>query len=920
MVQRKSPSKLGIQAASQKHDKPEKRSTAVKPATTQAHDMRNKGASELKKKIKKSRSFKRSDLESLGSSSSVTPAKLRIHKPVMETSSPGISPQNQSMIKVSSATPNYMKPTTSSDAKKEQRSQVSHCQTSPHSRISSGRNTSCSKHSASGHKPARALTKQSSLKPVRTLTKTSSFKMSRPSIKKSSRVALCPSLDVGRATCSSTLKDSKLPAFLILNPGGTEAQGTSVPRVCPYNYCSLNGHHHAPVPPLKRFLSMRRRLLKTQKSKRLRSLSPLRKKSSRGGKKGSDTGQLDYNRDPTIQDAMLASSEISPLMDESDTDFFVEIYAKPRDETAESIGRSILNGDEEAIIDFSLNPEDLDDVSMLSDRDEAEAENYDGKVDESFTDDSPHSEISFEVDLSHNGDVLMGEMDTPMASPGHDQFLETEVDDYQLPLVQSQTGMGYCCIETKLEFEIPAETELIECVSEVTDMDCGEVQAAIPHIDFHQEIPKVGELQEFCKENESYLNELGDSGSELNGGDQNLEGDASSDVSAEGSDGFEGLNREAGVEESTIVNGEKGEDTQPDIFISIMESATSEVSLVEPIGSCEEKNGEYESGDNFLKQYSLPKDGEPMCTTNVECEAVEEIDENSSEDAGNALDFETSESIDLEDVAKSSLPLDDAVVGADVQGVAGGKVEDANNLETVKEDCNENHQIQTEIDAYKLDVTTEDEKLLPLETQDHSSDDQSYMSDVLEEQKLSEKVQGVGGKFGITSSRDSEEDNDSKRNKHSSTEESEEDKVIQVRNGMELDETKTFPMENNNVSLEEDKLIINSESSFNQQLPKACRNLRGTVRRKRPTEDEEEPRKFNPRGPNFLPLEPDPEAEKVDLRHQMMDERKSAEEWMVDYALQQAVKKLAPSRSKRRVAVLVQAFEAVTPVPIQACS
>ncbi|KAK4253800.1 hypothetical protein QN277_010429 [Acacia crassicarpa] len=95
-------------------------------------------------------------------------------------------------------------------------------------------------------------------------------------------------------------------------------------------------------------------------------------------------------------------------------------------------------------------------------------------------------------------------------------------------------------------------------------------------------------------------------------------------------------------------------------------------------------------------------------------------------------------------------------------------------------------------------------------------------------------------------------------------------------------------------------------------------------------------RKFNPREPNFLPLVPDPEAEKVDLKHQMMDERKNAEEWMVDYALRQTVTKLAPAR-KRKVALLVEAFESVNPIskcethmrnkssfshprPIQACS
>lgn len=69
---------------------------------------------------------------------------------------------------------------------------------------------------------------------------------------------------------------------------------------------------------------------------------------------------------------------------------------------------------------------------------------------------------------------------------------------------------------------------------------------------------------------------------------------------------------------------------------------------------------------------------------------------------------------------------------------------------------------------------------------------------------------------------------------------------------------------------------------------------------------------FNPSEVHFLPLEPDPEAEKVNLRHQELDARKNAEEWMVDYALREAVTKIVPARH-RKVASLVEAFERVVP-------
>ncbi|GKE53596.1 plant calmodulin-binding protein-related, putative isoform 1 [Tanacetum coccineum] len=79
-------------------------------------------------------------------------------------------------------------------------------------------------------------------------------------------------------------------------------------------------------------------------------------------------------------------------------------------------------------------------------------------------------------------------------------------------------------------------------------------------------------------------------------------------------------------------------------------------------------------------------------------------------------------------------------------------------------------------------------------------------------------------------------------------------------------------------------------------------------------EMDDDSKEFNPRGPNFLPGVPDPDAETVDLKHQTMDERKNAEEWMVDFALQQAVTTLAPAR-KKRVSLLVEAFEKVLPIP-----
>jgi hypothetical protein len=118
---------------------------------------------------------------------------------------------------------------------------------------------------------------------------------------------------------------------------------------------------------------------------------------------------------------------------------------------------------------------------------------------------------------------------------------------------------------------------------------------------------------------------------------------------------------------------------------------------------------------------------------------------------------------------------------------------------------------------------------------------------------------------------------------------------------------------------------------FDADEPNTSPRNKLIISRRRRTPEEEYMRGFNPRAPNFLPLELDPDAEKVDLRHQMVDNRKNAEEWMIDYALRRAVTNLAPAR-KKKVELLIQAFETVLPHdeddkksmtpprPIQACN
>ncbi|CAN1128233.1 Calmodulin binding protein PICBP [Linum perenne] len=207
---------------------------------------------ELKKKMKRSGSVKKASAFPKISEIQRKPIKPL---PLEEASASPITPQKSA--------PNYMKSTTSSKARKEkERSPVTVSKTLLHLHTKHSINSPSSSSGKRKPSPVMNSERSPSLKKkkttVRALTKVPSFK----------KVGICGEGKniIRRSTCSSTMKDSKFPPYLVLDHGATEAQGTSVMKVCPYTYCSLNGHHHQPdLPPLKSFLKAKRRSLKAQK-------------------------------------------------------------------------------------------------------------------------------------------------------------------------------------------------------------------------------------------------------------------------------------------------------------------------------------------------------------------------------------------------------------------------------------------------------------------------------------------------------------------------------------------------------------------------------------------------------------------------------------------------------------------------------
>ncbi|KAI3830199.1 hypothetical protein L1987_04333 [Smallanthus sonchifolius] len=105
-----------------------------------------------------------------------------------------------------------------------------------------------------------------------------------------------------------------------------------------------------------------------------------------------------------------------------------------------------------------------------------------------------------------------------------------------------------------------------------------------------------------------------------------------------------------------------------------------------------------------------------------------------------------------------------------------------------------------------------------------------------------------------------------------------------------------------------------SITKLQQQKSKNWGKLKKLIMLKRSIKALEGFRKLKSPSPGQEILKSDQEQERVDLRRQVVDERKKAEQWMLDYAVQHIVTKLTPAR-KKRVSMLVEAFEAVVPFP-----
>lgn len=847
MVQRKSPNKLGSLTEPKKSHV----LSAKRLSSHRQHDTRDKAVGDLKKIMKKSRSIKASDSKSLAASPFGS-RKVQPSKPP-----PCLKP---SAMKTSNGTPNYMKPTSSSDARKE-RMQVTIHSPSGNDKSKSPKNSNNSDYSRPPSSPLNT-----GIKPSRTLARKSSLRPRRPSMKKSSGMVLRPKKNVNRATCSSTLKDSKFPKVLDLNKGGTESEGTSIMKVCPYNYCSLNGHMHESLPPLKHFLMARRRLLKTQKSMKMKGLSSFRKRSLR---KGTGAERISVSNSSTPLEL-----KITPLIEDTGNDFSVKIYAKPKEPI-----REVVFCDERRIQeDFSKEiAEILNNLSSMEDEckwesSELQAEEGDMRIGSNQI----PSEISFGSGFDLDRESVE-EMDAIMSFPDSVECnQQSEAKEENLPCFVSGDYDEWdfeCCMDNYLGNRNEGLRGSGENISttKTTDMDTEEEGGA-----FHD---NKTDNSEYLRNGLGLIlgpltrNENKDDGVLLEPADTSI-----TNVEGKVAQKCDGAASEFGALEGNF---------NDETWNMPLDLITNDLTDVLEQQESSEENC---LGDGFLMSNENIYDSEECSIQDSEILQGQLLHAQNI-DVIPILGCDTLKPVGLEgeeDFLADHRSPDRSNLNADINEEKNGNemqcIDNLRGLSETDQDNMESDNLQSEleIEEPRLVDPTEDSSVPP-EISDSfifkDQSDESNMRRIEEQEKRWQEENCIHN-------------------------------MLQIKDAV-------------NVGVDENGLETGSENpetdSSNQPFPEASskRNDRYkySLMRRRTTKDLDEMKQFNPRAPRFLPIEPDPEAEKIDLRHQMMDERKNAESWMIDYALQQLVTRLAPAR-KRKVALLVEAFETVMPLPM----
>ncbi|KAF3777912.1 hypothetical protein EJ110_NYTH32950 [Nymphaea thermarum] len=935
----------------------------------------------------------------------------------------GPQKKNSSPRKVKRRSPNYMNPTSSSDRRKEESLQVStHKQTS--NKIQSSIHLS----HVRKKNDMKSLSRVSSLKARKLSMKTCGV----PSY-------LVP--DVTRATCSSTIKDSKFPDYVDLNPGGTESEGTSVMKVCPYTYCSLNGHCHKPSPPLKRFLSARRRSLKAQKSIKMREAIGCKIKNVMKGRNKTDTGldlmphlmqEIDVLSSPRSLDSWDEQS-CELLTDDWDDDFFVEIYANSipditdpeifeefgimehssldvpqvtneKMDTKDSIDPSVVAYEtvhsafgKRAVTE--VQEDHLEEPESVVDSSFSEPSLVDVEEDRNQQDEITHSFFAHEEAINALGGTsepidCSGEEENP-ASAENSSSIQTAVaseifaksespDDYLVS--NNDCDLTSSASEITVMAEVGGTSEPIDCSREEENPASSENSSSIQTA-LASEICAKSKFPEddLVSNNEC---DLTSSASEITFMAEAIPSDE--DIVSYGPEEPVGSSDEIAsppVEDANAFSeslniGTVAAPSDGTCITKGDDGVIMEFPDINPTGvECIDNNGEIPKSDNGLPGEATPVTssnkirgsdetndmeenlGEVDVTDNRAGLDLQTLDEGSTDGSGDDLvanhgmvacaskPDSAFQEITVEDQKKTNEPGDtpedqvyDSVLVFKAKEAA---VTEVDNLCNVEKDTNL-HQSDSPKGKNGYCQNVLDVRTFPVEQKSSTTDGENCNQET-DEIQISQDGNMYSPPVGWNRSYISSEEREKEKQTCTVKGSFEKGATKQIKHALHQDaeelllgaKMKHYAKDENEFTIEKiggpilcrgsslkeitnfegKEQIENVNKGGKFMMPERVLRLTRSfsapkqIRRGRSTyviEDRNEGRMFNPRRPRFLPINPDPERERVNLRHQMMDERKKAEEWMLDYALRKTVSRLAPSQRKK-VTLLVAAFEAIMP-------
>ncbi|OAY63148.1 hypothetical protein ACMD2_13338 [Ananas comosus] len=666
------------------------------------------------------------------------------------------------------------------------------------------------------------------VKPTKTAVTGSDVNLKMPAIKKNSAMIPSPKENIQKATCSSNLKDSKIAKPLELNPGGTESTGTSVMKVCPATYCSLNCRKREP----KHFLSARRKgMVENKKSIRQKGLASHQQMDLKNAGK-EKIKNIVSRKAPSAKIIAKRKEEIC-------NNSSVEIFAEPKEPTFESESSSY-----EPSIHEELERE-LSEIlkrlsSLESDAESSEeAEVFGGKIDKSGMPEI-YSVASFGDDVDESTEICAEEIDAFM------NFLRrTDYDP------QAEASEENCSCLLSEDYEEWSSECFVVNGQDSKDEELAKRTQNRP----------AAEVIELKYEHETWPSP----GNKNDGASCTVDNGPPCYLGIKSEDDI-GLKYEAVASEGStlkldcrsFIYEEEKEEKEKEI-VAAEEEKLSELYA---IYSC---NYEIDSS-NKEGLLVVPKIADIVRTAEM-CGAVTT--------EGCAPECDVGRSEDDEELYKSyghSTRNDEASLTDDIQ-------------------------------PHRIEKSVEDVQ-------------------ILEEYALLEHENDAGTDFNCKPHEEAEPECVSTSSrcltlKHFHVE-GQQNLAADIESHYNLELGAVINKEYQNDE-GEDSISMNSTmvptsqkefSKNDQKLTVADHNPARKITEKDLQEEKEGIRRFKPRAPRFLPTKHDPEAEMVNLRYVIMEERKEAAEWMIDHALQQVVTKLAPAR-KKKVALLVEAFETV---------